>query len=183
MRHSRIVDIRQGSKQPCKSLYARKEFVIGGVTHPARNDRGSPLPQAFDGIRILDFTQVVAGPYAAQLLGNQGAEGHQGRAGPGRPVAQDLQDEHPAGGRRFGGLRAGQPGQALDGDRSEEPGRPRRDPEDRRRLRRAAGEFPARRHGPAGPGLRCGARSPAGYRLLFDFRLRPDRAAGRRARL
>lgn len=32
------------------------------------------MPQAFDGIRILDFTQVVAGPYAAQLLGNQGAE-------------------------------------------------------------------------------------------------------------
>ena len=32
------------------------------------------MPQAFDGIRILDFSQVVSGPYAAQLLGNQGAE-------------------------------------------------------------------------------------------------------------
>lgn len=31
------------------------------------------MPQAFDGIRILDFSQVVSGPYAAQLLGNQGA--------------------------------------------------------------------------------------------------------------
>lgn len=29
---------------------------------------------AYDGIRILDFSQVVSGPYAAQLLGNQGAE-------------------------------------------------------------------------------------------------------------
>ena len=32
------------------------------------------MPQAFDGIRILDFSQVVSGPYAAQLLANQGAE-------------------------------------------------------------------------------------------------------------
>ena len=32
------------------------------------------MPQAFDSIRILDFSQVVSGPYAAQLLGNQGAE-------------------------------------------------------------------------------------------------------------
>ena len=32
------------------------------------------MPQAYDGIRILDFSQVVSGPYAAQLLGNQGAE-------------------------------------------------------------------------------------------------------------
>ena len=32
------------------------------------------MPQAFDGIRILDFSQVVSGPYAAQLLTNQGAE-------------------------------------------------------------------------------------------------------------
>ena len=32
------------------------------------------MTQAFDGLRILDFSQVVAGPYAAQLLGNQGAE-------------------------------------------------------------------------------------------------------------
>ena len=31
------------------------------------------MPQAFEGIRILDFSQVVSGPYAAQLLGNQGA--------------------------------------------------------------------------------------------------------------
>ena len=32
------------------------------------------MPQAYDGIRILDFSQVVSGPYAAQLMGNQGAE-------------------------------------------------------------------------------------------------------------
>ncbi len=32
------------------------------------------MPQAYGGIRILDFSQVVSGPYAAQLLGNQGAE-------------------------------------------------------------------------------------------------------------
>ena len=32
------------------------------------------MPHAFESIRILDFTQVVAGPYAAQLLGNQGSE-------------------------------------------------------------------------------------------------------------
>ncbi|MCY4191775.1 MAG: CoA transferase [Rhodospirillaceae bacterium] len=32
------------------------------------------MTQAFDGIRILDFSQVVSGPYATQLLCNQGAE-------------------------------------------------------------------------------------------------------------
>lgn len=32
------------------------------------------MPQAFDGFRILDFSQVVSGPYAAQLLGLQGAD-------------------------------------------------------------------------------------------------------------
>ncbi|MXY40255.1 MAG: hypothetical protein F4027_13840 [Rhodospirillaceae bacterium] len=32
------------------------------------------MPQAFESIRILDFSQVVSGPYAVQLLGNQGTE-------------------------------------------------------------------------------------------------------------
>ncbi|MEM7751075.1 MAG: CoA transferase, partial [Pseudomonadota bacterium] len=32
------------------------------------------MAQAFSGIRILDFSQVIAGPYAAQLCNMLGAE-------------------------------------------------------------------------------------------------------------
>ena len=32
------------------------------------------MTQAFAGVRVLDFSQVLAGPYATQLLGLLGAE-------------------------------------------------------------------------------------------------------------
>ncbi|MDP6039564.1 MAG: CoA transferase, partial [Candidatus Latescibacteria bacterium] len=32
------------------------------------------MPQAFEGIRILDFTQVLAGPFAVMQLALLGAE-------------------------------------------------------------------------------------------------------------
>ena len=114
----------------------------------------APCPRPMTASAILDFSQVVSGPYAAQLLGQPGRRGHQGRAGARRSAPPDFQDElFPAARCGFGSLRAGQPGQAGGLDRPEEPGRPRRDPEDRRRLRCVPGEFPARRDGPARPGL------------------------------
>src|SRR5204862_7813975 len=67
-------------------LYLRRELYHPSPVHDASH-RGHPLPQGerernqeddltrpFEGVKILDFTQVLAGPYASYQLALLGAD-------------------------------------------------------------------------------------------------------------
>ena len=57
------------------------------------------MPQAFEGIRIIDFTQVLAGPFAVMQLGLLGAE--------------VIKIEHPIGGDQTRGLMTNRENQGM----------------------------------------------------------------------
>jgi len=50
--------------------------AIGGdpLSLPRRVQGGAPGPQALEGVRIIDFTRLLAGPLATQILADFGAE-------------------------------------------------------------------------------------------------------------
>ncbi len=41
---------------------------------PAVDSKGSPAAGALDGIRVVDLSRFIAGPYCAMLLGDMGAD-------------------------------------------------------------------------------------------------------------
>ena len=66
------------------------------------------MPGPLDGVKVVEFTEIIAGPFAGMLLSDMGADVYQGGAALGRPLAR-----HPAHiSHREPGLHRLQPGQA-----------------------------------------------------------------------
>ena len=141
------------------------------------------MPQAYGGIRILDFSQVVSGPYAAQLLGNQGAEVIKVEPARGdqlRQIFKTSSQPPDADSAAYELVNRGK--RAVSIDLKNPAGRDAI-------LKIAAGCDVFLENFRPGAMARLGldydavTRGAAGYRLLFDLGLRPDRPARRRAGL
>ena len=129
------------------------------------------LRGALDGIKVVDCSSYLAGPYGAMMLGRYGRQRHQGRVARGRllPRAsrllrlesrQALPRRQPQGGRRPRGAAP-----------------PRQD------GRRLHAEHASRRRRAARHGLGDAARAQSAADLLRHHRLRPRRALPRPAGL
>ena len=130
---------------------------------------GGPL----DGIRIIDLTSMLSGPWATMILADQGADVIK--------VEEPRQGDHTRSLRQpaqwlFGLVPQPQPQQALDRHRSEDAAGRRARQAPVRDRRRARAEFPPRR-GRAARHRRSGhPRRRARHRLRVDQRLRRERA-------
>ena len=127
----------------------------------------APAEPPLAGIRVLDFTRYLAGPFATMLLGDYGAdvvkvESPKG----GSSAAEDGRDTY-----FFLSANRSKRSIVVDLDHARRPGAAAAH---RRALRRGRGELPARRDGGAGPGGRAPAGGAPGVDLLLDLRLRRD---------
>ena len=133
------------------------------------------LTRPFEGVKILDFTQVLAGPYASYQLALLGAdvikvERREGEDMRRTPLSREWAERGLAP-----ALAGDQRQQAQPDARPAEAGGHRDRQAARRAGRRGDGEFPSRRDGQARHRL-CGALGDQSTAdLLRDLRLRPDR--------
>ena len=138
----------------------------------------------FEGIRIIDITHVLAGPFAAYQLALLGADVIKVEPpddpDQSRDSGPDLALNRANMGSYF--LTQGSNKRAITLDLKQKAGQ-----EVLKKLvagrRRAGGEFPPRRLRGAGPGLGGAERHQPAADLLFHVRLRPGRAARRADRL
>ena len=134
------------------------------------SDRGGRRDAAWGplrGVRVLDLSQWLAGPAAAALLGDFGADVIMVEL---PSVAADAQ------GRKSPGLRGHQPQQAQHHARRARPRRPRGVPRPGARERRDRGELPARHARALGPGAGHAPGGQPAARAPALLRLRADRA-------
>ena len=151
-----------------------------GADRGRQGARGVSGPRPLAGIRVLDLTQFLAGPFATQILGDLGAEVIKLEA-PSGDWSRSL-PPHFVGPDSAYYLSVNRNKKSVVADLKSADGLAlvKRLA---RRLRYRDGEFPPRRARPAGsglPGARGGERKA---HLVLDQRLRPGRPGSRPPRL
>ena len=125
------------------------------------------------GVKVIDMTTVLMGPYATQMLGDYGADVVKVESLDGDVTRQIGPTRH----RRHGaGVPQHQPQQALDLSRPEEAGRPRCGAAADQDRRRAGLQCAAAGDGAAEPRLRRGLEDQPAPDLCRRVRFRPGRA-------
>ncbi len=143
--------LKEGGERPPSSPMPTTPMPAPARRPRGRTSRGTTdMAKALQDVTVLDFSHLLQGPFATQLLGDMGARHHQGGASrAGRPVPHDDVQE-PVGRRdRKPELPRLEPQQAVARDRSEGAGGEGEPLQDRRAGRCRAAELPSRRHGAA----------------------------------